>query len=89
MRKDEIERMSESQEKDGVFTGAYAINPLNGDRIPVWVAEYVLAGYGTGAIMGVPAHDQRDYMFAKENDLPIKEVIIQRKDDINKNLPPR
>ncbi|MEE3021250.1 MAG: leucine--tRNA ligase, partial [SAR324 cluster bacterium] len=81
MRKDEIERMSESQEKDGVFTGAYAINPLNGDRVPVWVAEYVLAGYGTGAIMGVPAHDQRDFLFARRYDIPTPVVVVPEDHD--------
>ena len=81
MRKDEIERMSESQEKDGVFTGAYAINPLNGDRVTVWVAEYVLAGYGTGAIMGVPAHDQRDFLFARRYDIPTPVVVVPEDHD--------
>ena len=81
MRKDEIERMSESQEKDGVFTGACAINPLNGDRVPVWVAEYVLAGYGTGAIMGVPAHDQRDFLFARRYDIPTPVVVVPEDHD--------
>ena len=85
MRKDEIERMCESQEKDGVFTGAYAINPLNGDRVPVWVSEYVLAGYGTGAIMGVPAHDQRDFLFAPRYDLPTPVVVIA--DDHGQPIP--
>ena len=81
MRKNEIERMSESQEKDGVFTGAYGINPLNGDRVPVWVAEYVLAGYGTGAIMGVPAHDQRDFLFARRYDIPTPVVVVPEDHD--------
>lgn len=76
LRKDEIERMSDSQEKDGVFTGAYAINPMNGERVPVWVAEYVLATYGTGAIMGVPAHDQRDFLFARRYDIPTPVVVV-------------
>lgn len=68
--------MSDSQEKDGVFTGAYAINPMNGERVPVWVAEYVLATYGTGAIMGVPAHDQRDFLFARRYDIPTPVVVV-------------
>lgn len=73
--KSEIERMSESREKTGVFTGSYAINPVNGEKIPIWLADYVLADYGEGAIMAVPAHDERDYEFAKKFDLPIKQVV--------------
>ena len=61
----------ENKEKTGVFTGGYAINPVNGERIPVWIADYVLMGYGTGAIMAVPAHDQRDFDFARKFGLPI------------------
>ena len=75
--KSEVERQDTDREKTGVFTGAYAINPLNGDEIPVWIADYVLAGYGTGAIMAVPAHDMRDYEFAKKFDLPIKQVVAE------------
>ena len=75
IRRSEIDRMSEGKEKTGVFTGGYAINPLTNEKIPVWVADYVLWGYGTGAIMAVPAHDERDYAFAKKFDLPIIEVI--------------
>ena len=77
----EIERMSTDEEKPktGVFTGAYAINPLTDERIPVWIADYVLMGYGTGAIMAVPAHDQRDFAFARTFDLPIR-VVIQPED---------
>jgi leucyl-tRNA synthetase len=71
----DIERTAENREKTGVWTGSYAINPVNGDRIPVWIADYVLMGYGTGAIMAVPAHDQRDFDFARKFDLPIKAVI--------------
>ena len=59
----------------GVFTGAYAVNPLTGKQIPIWISDYVLAGYGTGAIMAVPAHDSRDYAFAKQFDLPIIPLI--------------
>lgn len=73
-RKTERERMIDKK-VSGVFTGAYAINPLNGKKIPVWVSDYVLAGYGTGAIMAVPAHDSRDYAFAKHFDLPIIPLI--------------
>jgi len=71
----EIERTSATGEKDGVFTGKYAINPYNGEEVQLWVADYVLAGYGTGAVMAVPAHDSRDFLFAKKYDIPIKVVI--------------
>ena len=74
-RQTEIERMSTEREKTGVFTGSYAINPVNGERIPIWIADYVLAGYGTGAIMAVPAHDERDFAFAQKFGLPIRRVI--------------
>ena len=73
--KTEIERTDTSKEKTGVFTGAYAINPVNNTEIPIWISDYVLAGYGTGAIMAVPAHDERDYAFAKKFNIPIIEVI--------------
>ena len=75
----EIERMMEHREKTGVFTGACAINPVNDERIPIWIADYVMITYGTGAIMAVPAHDQRDFEFARAHDLPIR-VVIQPKD---------
>jgi leucyl-tRNA synthetase len=74
-RKSELERTDLSREKTGVFTGAYAINPANNEKIPIWIADYVLLGYGTGAIMGVPAHDERDLEFARNFDLPIVEVV--------------
>ncbi len=74
-RQTEIERLSTEKEKTGAFTGAYAINPVNGERIPIWVADYVLMTYGTGAIMAVPAHDERDFEFALEYGLPIIPVI--------------
>ncbi|MFO0882511.1 MAG: leucine--tRNA ligase [Candidatus Saccharimonadales bacterium] len=75
-RKNEIERQEEAaKEKTGVFTGAYAMNPVNGSKIPVWIADYVLMGYGTGAIMAVPAHDERDNEFARAFELPIVEVV--------------
>ena len=74
-KKSEIERTELSKEKTGVFTGAYAINPVNGNVIPVWISDYVLATYGTGAIMAVPAHDERDYEFAKKFNLEIIPVI--------------
>ena len=75
VKKTEIERMNETREKTGVFTGSYAINPVNGEKVPIWVADYVLAGYGTGAIMAVPAHDERDYAFAEKYNLPIVQVV--------------
>ncbi|MBL9183405.1 MAG: leucine--tRNA ligase, partial [Verrucomicrobiaceae bacterium] len=74
-RKSDLERTELAKEKSGVFTGAYAINPVNNERIPIWIADYVLMGYGTGAIMAVPAHDERDFEFAKKFDLPIKQVV--------------
>ena len=74
-KQSEIERLSTVREKTGVFTGAYAINPANGDKVPIWIADYVLAGYGTGCVMAVPAHDERDYEFATKYNLPIKRVI--------------
>ena len=74
-RKSDLERTELAKEKSGVFTGAYAINPVNGEKIPIWIADYVLASYGTGAIMAVPAHDERDFEFAKKFDLPIRVVV--------------
>ncbi len=74
-RQSEIERLSTEKEKTGVFTGAYAVNPVNGARIPIWIADYVLMTYGTGAIMAVPAHDERDFAFALKYNLPIPVVI--------------
>ncbi|HEX2926862.1 MAG TPA: leucine--tRNA ligase, partial [Ruminiclostridium sp.] len=71
----EIERLSTTKEKTGVFTGSYAIHPITGEKVPVWIADYVLASYGTGCVMAVPSHDERDYEFAKKYDLPIKRVI--------------
>lgn len=73
--KSDLERTDLAKEKTGVFTGAYAINPVNGSKAPIWIADYVLGGYGTGAIMAVPGHDQRDWEFAKQYDLPIIEVV--------------
>ena len=74
-RQSEIERTSTEREKTGVFTGSYVVNRLNGERVPIWIADYVLLSYGTGAVMAVPAHDERDFEFAKKFDIPIKVVI--------------
>ena len=74
-KKTERERQSETRNVTGVFSGSYGVNPLTGEQIPIWISEYVLAGYGTGAIMGVPAHDSRDYAFAKKFNLPIIPLI--------------
>ncbi|MFC1946656.1 leucine--tRNA ligase [Chloroflexota bacterium] len=71
----EIERLSSEKEKDGVFTGAYVTNRLNGEKVPIWIADYVLLSYGTGAVMAVPAHDERDFAFAKKYNIPIRVVI--------------
>ncbi|KOR85553.1 leucyl-tRNA synthetase [Bacillus sp. FJAT-22058] len=73
--KSDLERTDLAKDKSGVFTGAYAINPVNGEKMPIWIADYVLISYGTGAIMAVPAHDERDYEFAVKFELPIKEVV--------------
>jgi leucyl-tRNA synthetase len=73
--KSEVERQDTDREKTGVFTGAYALHPLSGETIPIWIADYVLSGYGTGAIMAVPAHDERDYAFAQKFDLPVITVV--------------
>ncbi|WP_019375764.1 leucine--tRNA ligase [Virgibacillus halodenitrificans] len=73
--KSDLERTDLAKEKTGVFTGAYAINPVNGEKMPIWIADYVLMSYGTGAIMAVPAHDERDFEFARKFELPITEVV--------------
>ncbi|MEG3530093.1 leucine--tRNA ligase [Bacillus paranthracis] len=73
--KSDLERTELAKEKTGVFTGAYAVNPVNGEKLPIWIADYVLATYGTGAVMAVPAHDERDYEFASTFNLPMKEVV--------------
>jgi leucine--tRNA ligase len=80
VKKSEIERTNDTKDKTGVFTGSYAINPATGERIPIWVADYVLGGYGTGAVMAVPAHDERDAAFAEKYELPIV-TVIERPDD--------
>ena len=74
-RQTDIQRGAADKEKTGVFTGAYAINPVNQARIPIWIADYVMMSYGTGAIMAVPAHDERDFAFARKYELPIIPVI--------------
>ena len=74
--KSSVDRL-QGKEKTGVFTGSYAINPLNGAKVPIWLSDYVLADYGTGAIMCVPAHDDRDFEFAKKFDIPIIQVIAK------------
>lgn len=73
--KSDLDRTDLNKDKSGVFTGAFAINPVNNEKVPVWISDYIMTGYGTGAIMAVPAHDQRDWEFAKKFDLPIKEVL--------------
>jgi leucyl-tRNA synthetase len=78
-RKSDLERTDLAKDKSGVFTGAYAINPLNGQRVPIWISDYVLISYGTGAIMAVPAHDDRDWAFAKKFGLPIIQVVASKK----------
>lgn len=83
----EIERLSTNKEKTGAFTGAYAINPVNGEKVPVWIGDYVLASYGTGCVMGVAAHDERDYVFAKKHGLEIKRVIKAAKEGEDDSLP--
>lgn len=79
VKKSEIERQSEGKEKTGVFTGSYAVNPASGENVPIWVADYVLGGYGTGAVMAVPAHDERDFEFAEKFGLPIVQVVSKYK----------
>ena len=78
-QKSDVERQ-ENKDKTGVFTGSYAINPVNGQKLPIWVADYILGGYGTGAIMAVPAHDERDFAFAEKFDLPIVQVVDKPED---------
>lgn len=82
----DIERSSEVREKTGVFTGSYAINPVNGEKVPIWIADYVLVYYGTGAVMAVPTHDERDYAFAKKYELPLRIVIADKKQHGEKEM---
>ncbi len=86
-RKSDLDRTDLAKSKTGVFTGAHAINPVNGHRIPIWIADYVLMGYGTGAIMAVPGHDQRDFAFARQFNLPIVAVVLPDDDWLSKNRP--
>ena len=79
MKVTDIDRMSTTREKTGVFTGAYAVHPLNGRKVPIWAADYVIAGYGTGVVMAVPSHDDRDFAFAKKYGLDIIRVIQSEK----------
>lgn len=83
-RKSDLERTELAKEKSGVWTGAYAINPVNGEKIPIWIADYVLATYGTGAIMAVPAHDERDYEFAHKYGLPKPQVVVPSDENYEK-----
>jgi leucyl-tRNA synthetase len=80
-KKSELDRMADAKTVSGAFTGSYVLNPLNGEQIPIWIADYVLAGYGTGAVMAVPSGDQRDYLFAKHFDLPIVQILDTQKID--------
>lgn len=86
-RKSDFERTEVAKKKTGVFTGAYARNPVNGQEIPIWIADYVLATYGTGAIMAVPGHDERDFEFAKAFDLPIRPVVMPTSEWLDANCP--
>src|SRR5690606_3286105 len=73
--KSELDRTELAEEKSGVCTGSYAVNPVSGEKVPIWIADYVLISYGTGAIMAVPAHDERDFEFAQQYGIPIKAVV--------------
>jgi leucyl-tRNA synthetase len=87
-KKSDLDRTDLAKDKSGVFTGSYCINPINGEKIPVWVADYVLISYGTGAIMAVPAHDERDHEFAEKFNIPIKRVIAHPEADVGKGKLP-
>jgi leucyl-tRNA synthetase len=86
IRQSEVERTSLGKEKTGVFTGAFAVNPVNDEKIPIWIADYVLLSYGTGAVMAVPGHDERDFEFAMQYELPIRKVIHQPGTEVNSPL---
>ena len=79
-KKSELDRMADTKTVSGAFTGSYVINPVNGERVQLWIADYVLAGYGTGAVMGVPSGDQRDWLFARHFDLPVVQILDAQKD---------
>src|SRR5690606_36536904 len=83
--KSEIDRLSTEKEKEGFFLGKYAVNPFNGERIPIYAGDYVLTEYGTGAIMAVPAHDERDYAFAVKYNIPIRPVVVPKDGEEVKN----
>src|SRR5690606_34324966 len=85
-KKSELDRMADTKTVSGAFTGSYAVHPLTGEHIPIWIADYVLAGYGTGAVMAVPSGDQRDYLFAKHFNLPI--IPISDTQDISETADP-
>lgn len=86
VKRTEVERMSEGKDKTGVFTGSYAVNPVTGEKVPIWVADYVLSGYGSGAVMAVPGHDERDFAFATKFNLPIVNVVDKPEDDQSTNV---
>jgi leucyl-tRNA synthetase len=86
--KSDMDRGDLNKDKSGVFTGAFATNPVNGTQIPIWIADYVMMGYGTGAIMAVPAHDERDWEFAKRFDLPLRQVVSRGADETSTLLEP-
>ena len=86
LKASEIDRLSTVREKTGVFTGSYAVNPINNKKVPIWIGDYVLATYGTGAVMAVPAHDSRDFEFAKKFELPIVKVILKKGDQADSEL---
>ena len=81
-----VERAQGDREKHGAFTGRYVVNPVNGEKVPVWVADYVVADYGTGAVMAVPCGDQRDFEFARKYDLPIIPIILSEDDPLYPQL---
>ena len=85
--KSDLDRTDLAKEKSGVFTGSYAINPVNGERIPIWIADYVLISYGTGAIMAVPAHDERDFEFAQQYSIPVRPVVLPPDQWLDENKP--
>ena len=81
-----LERAQGDRDKHGIFTGRYVVNPVNGEKVPIWVADYVVADYGTGAVMAVPCGDQRDFEFARKYDLPIIPIILSEDDPLYPKL---